>query len=222
MHLKICAAASAALLAFATTPSFAQPGPTDPWAGLYIGIGGNVGEAFGGNKLSFEDLSTAKDLSFVSVNNDNNQLVGGVQLGQLWNVGGVYLGLESDVSFAKNIKYLSSFRGVLGAPAGPFLFYGTGGLGMSVTHEEFTVNSTTGESDNFQGDMRKYGWVAGAGIQAMVVPHLSVGVEALYYGLGHDTSPLATALGGEPFNVIADRNFTVVRARIDYRFTSIF
>jgi opacity protein-like surface antigen len=93
---------------------------------------------------------------------------------------------------------------------------------MSVTHEEFTVNSANGETDNFQGDMRKYGWAAGGGIQALVAPHLSIGVEGLYYGLGHETDALATALGGEPFNVIADRNFTVVRARVDYRFTSIF
>jgi outer membrane immunogenic protein len=222
MRLKISAAAlSVACLALVATPSLAQPGSPD-WAGLYIGIGGHAGEAFGGNKLSFEDLSAAQDLSFLSGESDNGQFLGGLQLGQLWNVGGAYLGLESDVSFAKDIKYLSSFRAVLGAPAGPFLFYATGGMGMSVTHEEFTVNSANGETDNFQGDMRKYGWAAGGGIQALVAPHLSIGVEGLYYGLGHETDALATALGGEPFNVIADRNFTVVRARVDYRFTSIF
>jgi outer membrane immunogenic protein len=224
MRLKICvAAASAAILTLAATPSFAQPNATvDPWAGLYVGIGGNAGEIFGGNKLSFQDLSAAKDLSFVSSGTSNSEFAGGAQLSQLWNVGGAYLGIESDISFAKNFKYLSSFRAVLGAPVGPFLFYGTGGVGMSVTHEEFTVNSATGETDNFQGDDRRYGWAAGAGIQALVTPHLSIGVEGVYYGLGHETTPLATALEGEPFNLIADRNFTIVRARIDYRFTSIF
>jgi outer membrane immunogenic protein len=222
MRLTICAA-SAAFLSLLATPSFAQPTATvDPWAGLYVGIGGNVGEIFGGNKLSFQDLSAAKDLSFVSVSNSNSQFAGGGQLSQLWNVGGAYLGIESDISFAKNFKYISSFRGVVGAPVGPFLLYGTGGVGMSVTHEQFTVNSATGETDNFQGDDRRYGWAAGAGIQTLITPHLSIGVEGIYYGLGHETTSLTTALEDEPFNLIADRNFTIVRARLDYRFTSIF
>ena len=222
MRLNFYAAASAAIFALVTTPLAAQPESVDPWAGLYVGIGGNAGEIFGGNKLSFQDLSADKDLSFLSTNTSNSEFVGGVQISQLWNIGGPYLGIVSDVSFAKDFKYLSSFRAVLGAPAGPFLFYGTGGIGMSVTHEQFTVNSATGETDNFQGDDRRYGWAAGAGIQALVTPHLSLGVEGIYYGLGHETTPLATALGGEPFNLIADRNLTLVRARLDYRFTSIF
>ncbi len=222
MRLNICAVMAASILAFATTPLAAQPEAADPWAGLYVGVGGNVGEIFGGNKLSFQDLSAAKDLSFLSAGTSNSEFVGGAQISQLWNIGGPYLGLVSDISFAKDFKYLSSFRAVLGAPAGPFLFYGTGGIGMSVTHEQFTVDSATGESDNFQGDDRRYGWAAGAGIQALVTPHLSLGVEGIYYGLGHETTPLATALEGEPFNLIADRNLTIVRARLDYRFTSIF
>jgi hypothetical protein len=56
----------------------------------------------------------------------------------------------------------------------------------------------------------------------MVAPHLSVGVEGLYYGLGHETNVLSTGLGGEPFTVNVDRNLSMVRARINYRFTSLF
>src|SRR6476660_448310 len=132
MNVKTLAvAASAAMLACAATPSFAQP-PVDPWAGLYIGIGGHIGEAFGGNKLSFVDLSTAHDLSFDFVNQDK-QLIGGVGLGQLWPVGGIYIGLEGDASFgAQDIKYLTTVRGQLAVPAGPFLIYGTGGLAEAI------------------------------------------------------------------------------------------
>jgi outer membrane immunogenic protein len=137
-------------------------------------------------------------------------------------MGGAVIGLESDVSFAKNIKYLSSLRGQLGVPAGPFLIYGTGGLGMIIAHEEFAVTSTSGEVDNFIGDQKKYGWVAGAGVQALITPHISLGVEGLYYGFGRDRMALNTLEGGEPFNMIADRNFAVVRARLDYHFTSFW
>ena len=199
----------------------APAAPADPWVGLYVGIGGHVGEAFGGNKLSFQDLSTAQDLSF-AFTNENSQLIGGAQLGQLWRVGGIYVGLEGDASFgAKDVKYLTTVRLQLGATAGPFLLYGTGGLAEAITQESFTV-TTPAETDTFSGNEQKYGWVAGGGIQALVAPHLSLGVEALYYGLGTETRQFQTALTPEPFNMIVDRNATVVRARLDYRFTSIF
>jgi len=207
-------------LAVATT-AVAQPTPVDPWAGLYVGIGGHVGEAFGGNKLSFVDQSTAHDLSFAFTNQDK-QLVGGVQLGQLWRFGGVYIGLEGDASFgAKDIKYITTVRGQLAVPAGPFLIYGTGGLAESITQEDFTVSSPN-ETVGFAGNEQKHGWVAGAGVQALLTPHLSFGVEGLYYGFASDTSRLNTALVPEAFDLTIDRNMTVVRVRLDYRFTSIF
>jgi len=208
------------VLAAATNAEAAQT-PVDPWAGLYVGIGGHLGEAFGGNKLSFVDQSTAHDLSFAFTNQDK-QLVGGVQLGQLWRFGGVYIGLEGDASFgAQDIKYLTTVRGQLAVPAGPFLIYGTGGLAETITNEQFTVTSPN-ETDGFAGNEQKYGWVAGAGVQALLTPHLSFGVEGLYYGFRSDTSRLNTALVPEPFDLTIDRNMTVLRARLDYRFTSIF
>lgn len=223
MSLKLfAAAASLTIVALAAQPvAAAQPAPADPWAGLYVGIGGHVGEAFGGNKLSFVDQSTAHDLSFAFTNEDK-QLVGGVQLGQLWRFGGIYVGLEGDASFgAKDVKYLTTVRGQLAVPAGPFLIYGTGGLAESITQESFTVSSPN-ETDGFAGTEQKYGWVAGAGVQALLTPHLSFGVEGLYYGFARDTSRLNTALVPEPFDFTVDRNMTVVRVRLDYRFTSIF
>ena len=204
------------------TPLAAQPNAGDPWYGLYIGIGGNVGEAFGGNKFDFQDQSAGQTLSFQAANTDNSMLLGGIQIGQLWYVGGTALGIEDDVSFGKNINYLQSLRAVLGVPTGNFLIYGTGGVGFENANEEFAINSTSGEVDTFKGSFGRYGWVAGAGIEAMVAPHLSIGVEGLYYGLGHETNSLSTALGGEPFTVNVDRNFSVVRARINYRFTNLF
>jgi opacity protein-like surface antigen len=181
-----------------------------------------VGEAFGGAKLSFQDLSTAKDLSF-GFTNKNSQLLGGVQLEQLWRLGGTYVGLESDADFGSStsLKYATTLRGVLGVPAGPFMVYGTGGVAMTVTHQEFTVTSAA-ETDGFLGDTRKYGWVAGGGVQVLLSHHLSLGVEGLYYGMGSETTAMTTVLAPEPFSSTIDRNFALVRARLDYRFTSIF
>lgn len=209
-------------LTLAATPLAAQPVSPNPWAGLYVGIGGHAGEAFGGNKLSFNDLTATHDLSFAAANNQDNMFVGGLQFGQLWTVGGIMLGLESDISFGKDVDYLASTRGVLGVPLGSFLIYGTGGVGQEIVSEDFAVSSVSGEIDNFTGKVSKYGWAAGGGIDALVAPHFTIGVEAIHYDFGRDTMPLNMALGGEPFDVIAERHLTVVRARINYRLTSIF
>ena len=205
-------------------PAAAQPmnDAGSPWRGLYLNLGGHVGEMFGGNKLSFEDLSSGHDLSFTTDNPGSSTVLGGAELGQWWPMGGAVIGLESDVSFAKNIKYLSSLRGQIGVPAGSFLFYGSGGLGIEIADETFSVSSASGEVDQFTGEQKKYGWVAGGGVQVLLTPRLSLGVEGLYYGLGHDSSSLQTVMGAEPFNVVADRNFAVVRARIDFHFTNFW
>ena len=225
MRLNAFAAtASLMVLALAAGPASAQPmnDAGSPWRGLYLNLGGHVGEMFGGNKLSFEDLTSGHDLSFTTSNPGSSTVLGGAELGQWWPLGGAVIGLESDVSFAKNIKYLSSLRGQLGVPAGSFLFYGTGGLGIEIADESFSVTSTSGEVDTFTGAEKKYGWVAGGGVQALITPRLSIGVEGLYYGLGHDSSALQTIDGAEPFNVVADRNFAVVRARIDFHFSNFW
>lgn len=218
MSLKtFAAAASASILALVATPLAAQPILGGPWSGLYVG--GHVGGAFDANKLSFQDQSTAQDLSFNS-NNDNTKLLGGLQLGYLFQPGGLVFGAEGDTSWAKNINYLSSVRGVLGVPVGPVLLYGTGGVAFEGAHEEFAVNSASGGVSDFRRSANKDGWTAGAGVRTFVAPGLSVGLEGLYYGLGRDTALLTTpaSTGAEPFAVHDDRNFAVVRARVDYHF----
>jgi outer membrane immunogenic protein len=217
---SLAAAASLTILVFVASPLAAQPNPpVDPWAGLYIGIGGHAGEAIGGEKLDFQDLSATHDLSFQSKTEDS-RFIGGAQLGQLWRVGGTALGIEDDVSFAKDIKYLETLRAVVGVPTGPFLIYGTGGLAIGKFAEEFSVTSPN-EAGVISGSIGRYGWTAGGGIETLVTPHLSLGIEGLYYGMGKDTSLFTTPLG-EQFAVAADRNFAVVRARLDFHFTSWF
>jgi outer membrane immunogenic protein len=216
MSLKSFAgAASLAVLAFAANPAAAQPILDDSWSGLYIG--GHLGAAFDPNKLNFQDRSTAQDLSFSSPD-ENSRFIGGVQAGYLWQPGNLVFGVEGDSSWGKNIDYLASVRGVLGVPAGPFLLYGTGGAAFEGAHERFVVFSQSPGIFDFNRDINKDGWVAGAGVQTWVLPAVSVGVEGLYYDMGSDTSALTTVAGtaGEPFSVKDDRRFAVVRARVDY------
>lgn len=229
MSLKSLLAGAACLAAIAATaPVSAQPF-AGPWSGFYIG--GHLGAAFNANKLTFQDGSTDQDLLFHS-NQNNNELLGGVQAGYDWQAGNLLLGVEGDVSFAKNIDYLSTARGRLGFPMGPFLLYGTGGVAFEGTKEQFDVLSTgnttadavssdattSGVLSHFSRSINKDGWVVGGGAETFVMPAVSVGVEGLWYNMGRDSNALdtPTAAGGEPFLVRDDRNFAVVRARLTY------
>jgi len=126
----------------------------------------------------------------------------GVQAGYLWQPGGIVFGVEGDSSWAKNIDYLASARGIVGVPAGPLLIYGTGGAAFEGAHERFTVFSQSPGIFDFNRDINKNGWVAGAGFQTWVLPAVSVGVEGLYYDMGSDTAALTTpgGAGGEGFS----------------------
>src|SRR5256885_12939967 len=129
MNFKTLAgAASVAVVAFVAAPLAAQPFIEGPWSGLYVG--GHFGAAFDPNKLSFRDLSTAQDLGF-SAPDENSRFIGGVQAGYLWQPGGIVFGVEGDSSWAKNIDYLASARGIVGVPAGPVLILGTRGPALA-------------------------------------------------------------------------------------------
>jgi outer membrane immunogenic protein len=135
-------------------------------------------------------------------------------------MGGVLIGVEADADFAKDIDYLTTVRGRLGIPAGPFLVYGTAGGAWEGAHEHFDVDSASGGLSRFSRSISPSGWTAGGGVETFVMPAVSVGVEGLYYDLGSDTHALTTpaSAGGEDFAVKDDRNFAVVRARLTYHF----
>jgi outer membrane immunogenic protein len=125
------------------------------------------------------------------------------------------------VNFGKDINYLASARGRLGIPAGPFLIYGTAGAAFEGSDEHFTVFQPDSPGIfNFKRSLTKTGWTAGGGVEFMMTPALSLGVQGLYYGMGRDTAALTTPAGteAEPFAVRDDRNFAVVTARLSYHF----
>ena len=51
-----------------------------------------------------------------------------------------------------------------------------------------------------------------------IAPHLSLGLEGLFYDFDTDSSRLVA--GNEPFVLKQDEDFTVVGARLNYHFNS--
>jgi outer membrane immunogenic protein len=194
----------------------AEPLPPAPvgttWSGFYIG--GNLGAALDPYNLSIEDLSQDQDLS-LKFSNDT-ELVGGVQAGYNWQMGSWVVGVEGDVDFSESVNYLASARGRLGLAVADWLFYGTGGVAFIDTDNNFSVVSTNNGSASFSGGSSDTGYVVGGGIDYKIAPNLSLGAEALYYDFGSETTRLR--LDDEPFVLDEDRDFTAVRARLNYHF----
>ena len=216
MNYRSSATAIALLCGLAASAPVAAQDILGPWTGFYIG--GQAGGAFNPNDLSFTDQSAAQDLAFGTKN--GSRFLGGARGGYDWQAGNILLGVVVDVNFARDINYLSSVRGRLGFPTGPFLIYATGGAAFEGAHERFAVNSATGGISQFSRNINNTGWTAGGGAEYLIGPNMSLGVEGLYYGMGRDTTALMTpaAVGAEPFTVRDNRNFGVVQATLTYHF----
>ena len=64
------------------------------------------------------------------------------------------------------------------------------------------------------------GFVVGGGVDYKVAPHLSLGLEGLYYDFGSQNTSLNA--GDEPFVLKDDENFATVRGRLTYHFDSSY
>jgi outer membrane immunogenic protein len=109
------------------------------------------------------------------------------------------------------------------------LFYATGGVAFEDEHFRGSENNRGPTfSTNFLAvaETNKWstGWVAGAGLEKMVAPHVSVRAEYLYYGFNSGATEQANLQpnpGAFPlpftFNW-ASQNIQVVRAGVSYKF----
>jgi len=106
------------------------------------------------------------------------------------------LGFEADVSFpnyidgnsvistlataksyvVEQMDFTGSARGRLGYAAGPWLFYGTGGLAFA--GERYLNTPSIGNDEKKLG--MRLGWAAGGGVEYAFAPHWSLRLEYLY------------------------------------------
>ena len=159
------------------------------WDGLYFG--GHVGLGLG--KAS----ATLSDTAFVSAGNRFGGPIGGVQFGYNYLLPSrVLLGWEVDASFPNYIAsnsvvaglataqnqvteqfdYLATARGRIGYAFGPWLFYGTGGVGLM--GGRFLNDVPFGEEEKVLRS--RFGGVAGAGVEYAFDPSWTLRLEYLY------------------------------------------
>jgi len=219
------------------------------WTGFYFGAHGGYG--WGKNPFR-EEVDGPEDIvGFIGGINSRGWVFGG-HAGYNWQYGRVVTGLEVDVSATDikgsatpvtlsngvdtitherqdRTKYLGSVRARLGAqPTDNVLFFGTAGLAWQ--HLERTQRRTEvdsdgiGSSDTFIDPIDRFGWIAGAGIEAKLFGSNWLGrVEYLHYQFGRfgrfqETNFTGGGVTSESVGTSGRQTIDVVRAGLSYKF----
>jgi outer membrane immunogenic protein len=164
------------------------------WQGGYLGFHGGAGLGTAGS------LSTGGTLLGLQggVNFQSGQLVGGgevdVTASQVQNT-------ATNESFKQD--WVSSGRARGGFTYGNLLTYGT--VGLAVGSTQYTnVYSTS---------LMNIGWVYGAGVEAMILPHIALRGEVLHYNLG-----TGSYLNSSAQSISLDTQSNIFRFGVDYKF----
>jgi outer membrane immunogenic protein len=198
------------------------------WTGWYIG--GNVGGAEQWSDFADPDSPTPAST------HSGASFIGGGQIGYNWQSGTFVFGLEGDISgltkpsslyfasvagptYGSNVSWLATIRGRLGVTVGDgmTLLYGTGGVAIG------RVNASANEAGFFPPlaapnndySSTRVGWTVGGGIERMITPHWTVGVEGLYVDLG--TYSQASSAEGKCCATVHNR-MAIGRFKLNYKF----
>jgi outer membrane immunogenic protein len=185
--------------------------PAASWAGWYIGA--HAGAAW----------QQAQENEYAFVTFSKTSFIGGGQLGYNWQHGNFVFGLEGDISglsgknsissngyaISSSIRWLSTVRGRFGLAVGDTMAYATagvaiGGVRNSVSFfDEFSYSSTR----------TKVGWTVGGGVEHMLNPNWTIGLEGLFVDLGR------SSLNAGEFGDFRFNNQAIIgRLKLNYKF----
>jgi high affinity Mn2+ porin len=224
----------------------AQPAPAVyDWSGFYIGghlgyawgdsdwTASAAGVPFASGSLdlyqSFDAFSGAGSYSSgwqvgYNLMLPNRFVVGGetdVSFPAFPNLSGISIGGSSTLvspsagpeSYSESMLTFGTLRGRVGYAPGNWLFYATGGFAWAYDRAELMQLSTGVTDSPF---LWRFGWTAGAGVEAAIDKHWSARLEYLYSGYGRTAATFSDL--GQRF--ASDWSLQELRAGLDYRFGS--
>ena len=174
-------------------PGIAQPmvTPAYSWSGYYIG--GQVGYARDSTK---SQLQTPAGAVLAVWNYTANGVIGGAYSGYNWQLGGLVIGVESDVEGSNlnktsgpviglysgsKLDWQVSLRTRVGFAADRTLFYFTGGLAdASLGHSLYDAS----HSVSFTTNTNRLGYTVGGGIEHAVTDNLVGRIDYRYTDFG--------------------------------------
>ena len=248
---KAIAAGAVGLAGMATSfaadiPPAPPPIAAASWAGFYLGVHGGYG--WGDNTFSRSVFALPPFPAIQGVKSKGG-LFGG-QAGYNWQYGRAVTGIEIDWSAANisgdsatltqvvpppfgtlvasrsnRVKYLGTTRGRLGwLPTDKVLLYGTAGAAWERVDDtqNLSISPPINLSLSIKTPFDRLGWVAGAGVEAMLFGPNWIGrLEYLHYDFGAvmETQGSVSSLPGGTFSDRAGRQtIDTVRAALSYKF----
>jgi outer membrane immunogenic protein len=171
------------------------------WTGFYFGIHGG----FGGDRYRYP-FSIGPVVG--EARSNSSGFFGGGQVGFNWQFSPAWVaGIEADIAVAdiegrprltatafgttvtleggSKLEWFGTVRGRVGFLITPVaLLYGTGGFAYGHTRQSATISVVPGPVFSRAFSKTKHGWTAGAGLEYMLLPWLTVKTEYLYVDLG--------------------------------------
>lgn len=177
------------------------------WSGFYVG--GHLGYGTGVLNLDADVPGIPED------EEDISGFLGGVQLGYNFDLGGVIVGVQTDISASgiasdedeggadDTIDWLGSTTARIGVPVDALLPYAKVGI---------AYGAGTGVNNDVEDSHTHVGWTAGVGLEYAVSDSMSVFAEYDYYALGTETYTFPGA------NVDVDAGIHAIKAGFNFKF----
>ncbi len=123
------------------------------------------------------------------------------------------------LTLGSDLDFLGTVRGRVGLAFDRFMIYGTGGFAYGGVNDRYSTNFAGTAFDlsggNNDDDVR-VGYAVGVGAEYAFTTNLILGVEYLYYDLGHDNITVGTAAQNATYRV--NHTGDVIRGRLSFKF----
>jgi outer membrane immunogenic protein len=231
MGLALAPAANAADLKLKAPPP--PPIAAPSWAGWYIGV--SAGGASQSSDFTFGDPDEGFGGKGNGVGtNTGGSFIGGGHIGYNWQQGTFVYGLEADASglskpsgtyfpgiteptatYGSHVSWMVTAHGRLGLTVGDgnTLLYGTAGVAFGRIKASADELVAFGAFNDYSST--RTGWVAGAGIERMIMPNVIIGLEGLFVDFG---SFNATSSDAGKCCAGIHNKLAIGRARLSFKF----
>jgi outer membrane immunogenic protein len=185
-----------------------SPASAFNWSGFYAGA--NVG-------YGWADMTAGGPTQRLQ------GLLGGVQAGYNYDLGGVVLGIEADLQLSGvrysetagaatgtfSVDQFGTLRGRVGLAADRFLPYVTGGLAVANNH--ISIN---GGGANYDESKVSVGWTIGGGVEFAATDNITLKAEYLYADFGKASFAGPAGLAAADVTTKA----SIVRTGVNFKF----